>query len=118
MRRNATFVSLFYEQKSLEEIVRHVAQTQNERLFEFGANVNFGWWRMYHSNIDYTIHQSKFNCCGNIGVGIEYDGKPLQSIHAHIQSKKGGIIQWFNTFTKNFTKHNPVKIIRDKMELE
>lgn len=97
--REAGHRSNFYEQKALEELVPFAD------IYEFPENVNFGWWRMFQGIQSPPIIQSKFSIFRNEpGIGIRYNGKPLQSIHTHLGDLSHSITGEFNRWILNYTE--------------
>jgi len=106
--------SRFYEQAALEDLANSIPK---EALYEFPAQVNFGWWRMQQSTTSQRDIQAKFSIFRNDkSIGIRYDGKPLQSIHTHWYSTTEfecvAFRMWFDTFTSKFKTHKPLQNYR------
>ena len=79
--RRATYGSRFYEQAALEDVWAAVPEGQKARL---PIQDNFGWWRFLQSTEAPPIIQARlgFNRVAP-GVGLQYDGAVLRSIHTH-----------------------------------
>ena len=79
--RRATYGSRFYEQAALEDVWAAVAE---DRRAECPIQDNFGWWRFLQSTDAPPIIQSRlgFNRTAP-GVGLQYNGAVLRSIHTH-----------------------------------
>ncbi len=79
--KRATFGSRFYEQAALEHVWDSVADSKRAEL---PIQDNFGWWRFLQSTEAPPIIQSRlgFNRIAP-GVGLQYDGASLRSIHTH-----------------------------------
>ncbi len=79
--KRATFGSRFYEQAALENVWDSVADSKRAEL---PIQDNFGWWRFLQSTDAPPIIQSRlgFNRIAP-GVGLQYDGATLRSIHTH-----------------------------------
>ena len=106
--RTAGHTSRFYEQAAMESM----AVAANKELYEFPIQVNFGWWRMYQSASPSPDIQSKFSVFRHdAGMGIRYDGAPLQSVHTHWYvndtSANGMFNMWIKIFLQRFSKHKP-----------
>lgn len=117
--RAAAASSRFFEQAALED----VAAAAGTALYEFPIQVNFGWWRMYQAAAAPPAIQAKFSLFrGDTGVGIRYDGAPLQSIHTHwhdtSRSSAGVFNAWYNEFTKKFASHKPLAAQRKLLNLK
>jgi hypothetical protein len=97
--RAAGHVARFYEQSALED----VASAAASGLYEFPPHVNFGWWRMFQGTESPSTIQSKFSIfrTGAEGIGVRYDGAPLQSIHTHFYEHVG-ITGSFNTWITSY----------------
>lgn len=108
--RAAGHGSRFFEQAALEQVA--VAPAVAASLHEFPPQVNFGWWRMFQAaeapptiQARFTIHRS------DTGVGIRYDGAPLQSIHTHwheTTSATGACNTFFVGLFRRFSLHKPI----------
>ncbi len=79
--RRATYGSRFYEQAALEDVWAAVAEGQKAR---FPIQDNFGWWRFLQSTEAPPLIQARlgFNRAAP-GVGLQYEGAVLRSIHTH-----------------------------------
>jgi hypothetical protein len=118
--KDAGHTTRFYEQAPLEII----AGSAEDELYEFPIQVNFGWWRMFQSALPPPEIQSKFSIFrSEQGIGLRYDGKPLQSIHTHWFQKDTSSTTAFNiwimNYLKPFEKHKPIqrfrKLIQDSV---
>ena len=114
--RTAGHTARFYEQSALEEVAK-----ASTALYEFPIQVNFGWWRMIQSTESPIAIQSKFSLFRREeGIGIRYDGKPLQSIHTHWYDKHGDpayFNQFIETYCKKFKSHPPIQTFLKIVEL-
>lgn len=102
--------SRFFEQAALET----VAESAGSGLYEFPPSVNFGWWRMYQGSEVPAAIQARFGFNrADRGVGIRYDGAPLQSIHTHLYDKSmsanGVFNRWFAAYGGKFSAHPPLR---------
>jgi hypothetical protein len=89
----AGHTSRFFEQAALEQVALAAKSTAHE----FPPSVNFGWWRMYQSPISPPDQQKKFSVFrAEPGIGLRYDGSPLQSIHTHWYQRDGSSTHAFN----------------------
>lgn len=85
--------SRFFEQAALED----VALAAGSSFHAFPSSVNFGWWRMFQAPCAPPDQQKKFTIYRpNPGVGLRFDGNPLQSIHTHWFQRDGSITHQFN----------------------
>ncbi len=110
--KTAGFKARFYEQSALED----VAVAAEAGLYEFPIQVNFGWWRMFQASETAGTIQARFsiNRAGT-GIGVRYDGAPLQSIHTHFydnSSANGAFNAWLNAYTARFNSHGPIRNFR------
>jgi hypothetical protein len=82
--------SFFDDQGCLDYVPLHFS------FFEFHSSCNFGWWRMFEGETNYTTIQSSFT----IQYGkIYYCGNPLTSIHTHFFLNEPNMITFkFNEF--------------------
>jgi hypothetical protein len=111
--------SRFFEQSALEDLKNHVNPLS---FYEFPAQVNFGWWRMLQSDTPMAEIQAKFSLFRkDPGLGLRYEGKPVQSFHTHWFEEKAFESQmfrlWFDNFTKKFTAHKPIQQYRQWLGL-
>ncbi len=108
--RTAADSSRFFEQAALEV----VATAAGPGLHEFPIQVNFGWWRMFQSPESPPVIQSKFGVNRtDKGIGLRYDGAPLQSVHTHWKTQAGdrGMLEfnaWFKKLLERFKMHKPI----------
>jgi hypothetical protein len=64
--------------------------------FEIPIQYNYGWWRLYEcEQQEIPIRESKFRVVNGI---IEYDGKPLTTVHTHFGEKSFTYTIRFNQF--------------------
>lgn len=120
--RAAGHRSHYYEQAALNYVAK-VARDYNE-LYEFGENVNFGWWRMYQGDLSSTEIQANFSIRRyDFTSGITYNGKYLSSVHTHlwdVNDTTGLFNKWLINYlnTKLSKYHIPARklldIIQDK----
>ena len=118
--RNYGQTSRFFEQSALEDVKNHVSPLA---FYEFPIQVNFGWWRMLQSDTSMAEIQAKFSLFRkDPGLGLRYDGKPVQSFHTHWYDDKAFESQmfrlWFDNFTKKFTAHKPIQQYRQWLGLQ
>lgn len=108
----AGFKARFYEQSALEDVAAAAA----DDLYEFPPQVNFGWWRMFQASEPAATIQGRFSLMRtDTGVGIRYDGAPLQTIHTHFYDKSsatGAFNAWLNAYTARFSSHVPIRNFR------
>jgi hypothetical protein len=107
--RQAAPASRFFEQAALEV----VAAAAGPGLYEFPIQVNFGWWRMFQSPEAPPAIQAKFSVNRtDKGIGIRYDGQPLQSVHTHWKSHGDRTMlefnNWFKAYLTRFKMHKPI----------
>lgn len=96
--RSAGHKSRFFEQAALEDI----AIKYSDALYELPASVNFGWWRMFQSSVSPPDQQKKFSIYrSGPGIGIQFEGQPLQSIHTHWYQNDGSATEAFNVWFQN-----------------
>ena len=105
--RTAGFTSHFFEQAALEQLV------PLNIVYEFPIQVNYGWWRMFQSQLPPQDHAQKFKLFRpDKSIGIRYDNMPLQSIHTHWHeldnSVTGMFNRWFLQFLSNYRIHKPI----------
>jgi hypothetical protein len=105
--------SRFYEQAALED----VAAAASDALYEFPPSVNFGWWRMYQGAEAPAAIQAKFSINrSERGIGLRYDGVPLQSVHSHMDDRGAGangvFNRWFEMQTAKLAAHPPMRALR------
>jgi hypothetical protein len=97
--REASMRSRFFEQAALEELAD---LTLEKHLYRFDETVNYGWWRMFQSDISIASKQSEWTFQSNQSPsGICINGKPLVCIHTHFKTTDF-ITRTFNTFVKRF----------------
>jgi hypothetical protein len=91
--------SRFFEQAALEELA---LQYNEDHLFKFGQEVNYGWWRMFQSDdtpqekqAEWTIKRDKHQ--GHSGLLVR--GEPLVCIHTHFKTEEY-VTNLFNSFVK------------------
>jgi hypothetical protein len=91
--RAAGHSSRFFEQAALEDVARAAGSS----VYSFPPSVNFGWWRMYQSPHSPPDQQKKFSVYRpNPGIGLQFDGQTLQSIHTHWFQRDRSITHQFN----------------------
>jgi hypothetical protein len=90
----ATHTSRFFEQAALES----VAATARS-LYEFPIQNNFGWWRMFQSEVttEAMVRQFGFRRGGE-GIGLIFQGQPLASVHTHFFERNDPYTIEFNKF--------------------
>jgi hypothetical protein len=102
------FTSRFFEQAALEELTT----LPTVKLYEFGPQVNFGWWRMYQNALPPADIQGRFSLHrADTSIGIRYLGAPLQSIHTHwgqSASVTGAFNAWIRAYFRRFASHAPI----------
>lgn len=114
--REAGIGARYFEQSALEDIGK-LAKEKNE-LYEFPIQVNYGWWRMFQSNLSYTDIQAKFSFSrlDQDSTGIRYEGKQIYSVHTHWYdntSVTGLFNQWIINYMTKFISHKPLqKVLR------
>jgi hypothetical protein len=110
--RDAGKTSRFFEQAALET----VAEAAGSALYEFPIVVNYGWWRMYQAPAAPPKIQEKFSFNRTAqGIGLLYEGVPVQSIHTHwheTTSVTGAFNAWCMSYTSKFTSHKPLAAFR------
>jgi len=90
----ATKTSRFFEQAALEDVAA-AAKT----VHEFPIQHNFGWWRLWQSEMGSTEMFSQFGFFrGASGIGLTFRGEPVYSIHTHWAEKEDYFINNFNKF--------------------
>lgn len=91
--------SRFFEQAALEELADN---TLEKDLYRFDETVNYGWWRMFQSDIDASVKQHQWVFETNTKYsGICVNGKSLVCIHTHFKIDDY-ITKTFNMFVKQF----------------
>lgn len=91
--------SRFFEQAALEELAD---DTLEKDLYRFDETVNYGWWRMFQSDIDASVKQHQWVFETNTKYsGICVNGKSLVCIHTHFKIDDY-ITKTFNMFVKQF----------------
>lgn len=108
--KSAGHASRFFEQAALEQVALHAGSA----LYEFPPSVNFGWWRMFQSPISPPDQQKKFTIYRpDPGIGMRYDGVPLQSIHTHWYQRDGSSThafnEWFFGTALRLKAHKPMQ---------
>lgn len=106
---NATHTSRFFEQAALEDLA-----TSTQFLYEFPIQNNFGWWRLFQSSISPQQISSSFGFLRKSeSIGIQFQGKPLLSIHTHFFETKDPFTQEFNRIflglLEKMGKHPPAQ---------
>jgi hypothetical protein len=98
--KEASKRSRFFEQAALEELAD---MTLNKHLYQFDETVNYGWWRMFQSDIPVAMKQREWSFESNTtsSSGIHVNGKPLVCIHTHFKTDDY-TTHMFNTFVKQF----------------
>jgi hypothetical protein len=91
--------SRFYEQAALEELADN---TNEEDLLRFPETVNYGWWRMFQSDVSSSVKQSEWRVQpyqGGVPLhsGICVNAHPLVCVHTHIRTNDF-VTQSFNMF--------------------
>lgn len=92
--------SRYYDQAALEGVVAHYVPEEVEL---FGAQVNYGWWRMYQGSLPAAQLKGAWSLFRGDGtMGIRVGGKPLLSIHTHFKDPSADFItQEFNMFVRD-----------------
>ena len=102
-------VSRFFEQAALEDI----ALLAGTGLYEFPAQVNFGWWRMVQGTATPPDVQARFSLNrADKSIGLRYLDKPLQSVHTHwfqTTGAAGYFNQWLRQYLERFKSHRPIQ---------
>jgi hypothetical protein len=97
--KEASKRSRFFEQAALEELAD---LTLEKHLVRFDETINYGWWRMFQSDIDATVKQREWTFISEPShSGIRVNGKPLVCIHTHFKTDDY-ITHTFNSFVKQF----------------
>ena len=89
--------SRFFEQAALEDLADYIEPAS---LHTFDPEYNYGWWRMYQSDVSWQQKQLEWAFKRSLSgehSGITVDNKPLMCIHTHIQTKDK-TTQEFNHF--------------------
>jgi len=106
--RTFGFTSRFFEQAALEDL----ATLPTVKLYEFGTQANFGWWRMYQNALSPADIQGRFSLNrADRSIGIRYLDVPLQSVHTHCgqNSDVTGVFNlWMRTYLRRFASHPPI----------
>ena len=103
--------SRFFEQAGLEIFDSPEWST---RLYKFPAQTNYGWWRMFQADTDYSELQKRWGIRRDAKhSGITVDGQPLNSVHTHWITTDF-TTKTFNIFVKQYLeklapRHNPAK---------
>ena len=107
--RRATYGSRFYEQAALEDVWGSVAE---DRRAEFPIQDNFGWWRFLQSTESPPVIQERLGFNRTIpGVGLQYDGSVLRSIHTHLE-EASEFNQWIRSKLEFLARsHAPAKAL-------
>ncbi len=97
--REASMRSRFFEQAALEELAD---LTLEKHLLRFDETVNYGWWRMFQSDVNPTQKQNQwtFQPDGRTS-GIYVNGKPLVCVHTHFKTTDV-VTNVFNVFVRQF----------------
>lgn len=95
--KEASARSRFFEQAALEELAD---VTLEKHLYRFDETVNYGWWRMFQSDVHATVKQREWSFVpNNTSSGICVNGKPLVCIHTHWKTNDS-MTNAFNRFVK------------------
>lgn len=81
--RSACKISRFFEQAALETLEDDMP---DEKVYKFGPDYNYGWWRMYQSPNGVSAQQKAWTICRDVKQshsGLCVDGQPLCCIHTH-----------------------------------
>lgn len=95
--REACKHSRFFEQAALEEVN---AKLDGDSVYEFGPEINYGWWRLYQSSLPFLEQTKKWSIFRtNLGdsAGLFVEGKQVSCIHTHWKTTDF-TTQSFNTF--------------------
>jgi hypothetical protein len=94
--REACKTSRFFEQAALETLA------ERTNIYEFGSNINYGWWRMYQGTLsaekkkaEWTIKRDPKE--GHSGLCLQ--GEPVLCIHTHWKTDDF-ITREFNTWIR------------------
>jgi hypothetical protein len=96
----ATKTSRFVEQAALEDLP---LKYNEDQLFKFGQEVNYGWWRMFQSDNSPQEKQAEWTIKRDpqqAHSGLLVRGAPLVCIHTHFKTEDH-VTNLFNTFMKN-----------------
>jgi hypothetical protein len=95
--KEACKTSRFFEQAALEDLETKI---EEEKLYLFGMECNYGWWRMFQSatplerqQADWSIHRDPEQAHS----GILVKGQPLVCIHTHFKTTDF-VTREFNTW--------------------
>jgi hypothetical protein len=95
----ASKTSRFFEQAALEDLA---LKYNEDQLFKFGQEVNYGWWRMFQSDVPHQEKQAEWMIKrdaqqGHSGLVVK--DMPLVCIHTHFKTEDF-ITTHFNNFVK------------------
>jgi hypothetical protein len=91
--------SRFYEQAALEELAD---LTLEKHLLRFDETVNYGWWRMFQSDVAPVQKQNQWTLQPDGRTsGICINGKPLVCAHTHFKTTDV-VTNVFNVFVRQF----------------
>lgn len=77
--------SRFFEQAALEDLEDSLDEA---KVYKFGPEYNYGWWRMYQSDQSFQEKQNEWTIKRSYEhAGILLNQTPLSCIHTHIQTK-------------------------------
>lgn len=103
--------SRFFEQAALEELAD---LTLEKHLHRFDETINYGWWRMFQSDVNPIQKQNQWVVDRQSPCGISVNGKPLICVHTHFDTSDA-ITYKFNTFVKQFLQvgkqHEIIRIL-------
>lgn len=111
--RRATYSSHFFEQASIEAMVRSVGAAG---VVEFPAQDNFGWWRYLQSVDAPPVHEARLGFFRSpASCGLTYGGVALRSVHTH-WAEAGGSCATFNAWIRRALErvakaHGPAKAL-------
>jgi hypothetical protein len=100
--RQASKTSRFYDQAALEDVVKVF---QQEEVYNFPIQNNYGWWRMYQSTEPSITLQKNWAMFRNEtfpSVGIRVDDSALLSIHTHWSEIVDLATSHFNLFVFSY----------------
>jgi hypothetical protein len=89
--------SRFFEQAALEQVAD---STSDKELYEFGSEVNYGWWRMFQGTKSADVQKIAWSVrtSGDDSYsGLTVYGKPVCCIHTHWKTTDP-TTQAFNTW--------------------
>jgi len=75
--------SRFFEQAALEVLAD---STSEKELYEFGSEVNYGWWRMFQGTKSADVQKAAWSVkkdSDQTHSGLTVYGKPVRCIHTH-----------------------------------